>query len=145
MRVKASRALRVGRGDEVIIRARLPAGQSLGRLFVFASENGSRFAPYVPQLTDLVLTPEGAPQMRTPLSLRLTPAHPLRTLALISDIDGSFCIMQEIDRKTDPRAKIKMERTICPHLPWQQRLYRRLTGMVPWSTSSLSLPPFLSR
>ena len=106
---------------------------------MFASENGSRFAPYVPQLANMVLTPEGAPQMRTPLSLRLTPVHPSRTLALVSDINGSFCVMQEIDRKTDPRAKIKLERTICPQLPWRQRLYRKFTGMMPWPTPRLSL------
>jgi hypothetical protein len=145
MRVRASRRLRVGRGDEVVVRARLPAGQQVGRLFVFASEYGSHFSPYVPHVADVVLNSDGTPQMRTPMTMRLTLTHPARVLSFTSDIDGYICVMQEIDRKYDPCSLIKLNRTICPQLPWRQRLHRKLIGMLPWSNHNQVLNLLSSR
>lgn len=125
------RALRVGPGDEVVVRARLPAQSSkLSRLFVFAKPvTDEQFAPYVPQLPTLV--DSLYPSLQSMLSLRLTQAQPARELKFTADINGRICIMQEIDIANEPRARVQIARTVCPDLPWYRRLQRWLVGFVP--------------
>lgn len=127
MRVPASRALRVGPGDEVIIQARLPTPAKLGRLFVFASDGG----PYSPYVNDIDV-PFDKPKMLMPLSMRLTQQSPKREMRFISSIDGRIRVMQEIDTVDDHLAKIRLQRNICPNLSWRMWVTRKLTGLLPW-------------
>jgi hypothetical protein len=128
LRIPVGNTLRAGRGDQVIIRGRLPPDAKLGRLFVFASENGAKFSPYVPNVADILVT-DGRPSMLTPLSMRLLETRPERELTFVSDIDGFFCVMQEIDTPEDPSVKIKASRKINPDLSWVERLKRK---MISW-------------
>jgi hypothetical protein len=114
----------------VVIRGALPAASKLGRLFVFASENGAKFSPYVPNVAD-VLVANGRPSMLSPLSMRLIGAQPVRRLEFTADIDGFVCVMQEIDTSDDLRAKVKLTRTINPDLGWVAWAKRKFT---PWQT-----------
>ena len=127
MRIPVGNVLRVGPGDQVVIRGRLPSEAKLGRLFVFASENGAKFSPYVPHVADMLVA-NGRPSMMTPLSLRLVDIRPEREISFVSDIDGFVCVMQEIDTPDDPSAKVKASRTINPDLNWIERLKRKLTS-----------------
>ena len=127
MRIPVGNVLRVGHGDQVVIRGSLPPDAKLGRLFVFASENGAKFSPYVPNVAD-VLVADGRPSMMTPLSLRLVDIRPEREISFVSDIDGFVCVMQEIDTPDDPSAKVKASRTINPDLNWIERFKRKLTS-----------------
>ena len=127
MRIPVGNVLRVGHGDQVVIRGSLPPDAKLGRLFVFASENGAKFSPYVPHVADMLVA-NGRPTMMTPLSLRLVDIRPEREVSFTSDIDGFICVMQEIDGPDDPSAKVRASRTINPNLSWTQRLKRKLTS-----------------
>jgi hypothetical protein len=132
--VSAARAVRVGPGDRIVIRGQLPHDGKLGRLYVFASENGAPFSPYVHGVANM-LAVNGQPQMMSQLSLRLVPAHPVRELSFVSDIDGFICIMQEVDALTDPRAKIRIACTINPELGWKDWLKRKVAQ---WQTPRLA-------
>lgn len=125
MRVQAARAIRVGPGDGVVVRGQLPASSKLGRLFIFASEGGAKFSPYVRGVADMVVH-NGMPPMLTPLSLRLVEGQPVRQLSFVSDIDGFICVMQEVDTPDEPRAKVRLTCRINPELKWNQRLWRKL-------------------
>lgn len=127
MRISVGNTLRVGPGDKVVISGRLPPDAKLGRLFVFASENGAKFSPYVPHVADVVVA-DGRPSIMTPLSLRLVDSRPEREISFVSDIDGFIRVMQEIDTLNDPRAKVKAARMINPDLSWTQRLKRKLSS-----------------
>ena len=118
------------RGDEVVIRGQLPPAGKLGRLFVFASENGAKFSPYVPNVADMLVA-NGRPTMLSPLSLRLIGERPDRQIKFKADIDGFISVMQEIDDKDDPLAKVKLSRTINPDLGWIDWAKRKFT---PWQT-----------
>lgn len=134
MRVAIGKALRVGPGDEVVVTARLSPPASLGRLFVFVKQRGdSGYSPYVPApvLIPGAIKLDDKPPMQMPLYIRLTSNSPLRELKFDSDVDGSICVMQEIDTFDDPRVAVKLQRRICPSLPWKDRLIRRLTGLLP--------------
>jgi hypothetical protein len=130
MRVPVGNTLRVGCGDEVVVHGQLPPAGKIGRLFVFASENGSKFSPYVPHVSD-ILVADGRPTMLTPLSLRLIGERSSRHLRFKADIDGFIHVMQEIDATDDPRAKVKLTRTINPDLSWIDWAKRKFT---PWQT-----------
>jgi len=130
VRVPVGNTLRVGPGDEVVIRGSLPPSGKLGRLFVFASENGAKFSPYVPNVADIIAA-NGKPSMLTPLSLRLIGEHSDRQIKFKADIDGFISVMQEIDGKDDPLAKVKLTRTINPDLGWIDWAKRKFT---PWQT-----------
>lgn len=91
---------------------------------MFSSENGGPFSPYVHGVA-AVLTTDSPPKMMSQLSMRLVPAHPVRELSFESDIDGFICVMQEVDTKDDPRAKIRIECTINPDLGWKDWLLRK--------------------
>jgi len=130
MRVPVGKPLRVGRGDEVVIRGQLPPSGKLGRLFVFASENGAQFSPYVLHAADVPVA-DGKPSMMSPLVMRLVGERPTRQLTFKADIDGFISVMQEIDTKDDPRAKVKLSRTINPDLGWIDWAKRKLTT---WQT-----------
>ena len=125
MRVAIGKKLRVGPGDEVIIRGRLAPNAKLGRLFVFASEQGSEFAPYALHVSALLVA-NGRPMMLSPLSLRLTEHYTERDLSFVADIDGYVRVMQEVDDLKEPRAVVKLRRKIDPTLTgwdWFQRKY----------------------
>lgn len=128
MRVAASKAYRVGPGDEVVIRGQLPAASQLGRLYVFASAEGGEFAPYVRNAGNVPVE-AGLPMMQTPVSMRLVRSHPAREISFTSDIDGFICVMQEVDDATDPKARIKVERKINPQLGWKDWIARCLTRL----------------
>jgi len=130
MRVPVGNMLKVGRGDEVVIRGQLPPTGKLGRLFVFASENGAKFSPYVPNVADVLVT-DGRPTMLSPLSMRLIGERSDRQLKFKADIDGFISVMQEVDDKDDLRAKVKLSRTINPDLGWIDWAKRKFT---PWQT-----------
>ena len=98
---------------------------------MFASENGgSNFAPYVPHVADLLAGSE-LPQMFSPLALRVSEQTPLRTMQFTADIDGRILVMQDVDTPKDHKVQVKLEHTVCPTLPWHQRLGRKLIGMLP--------------
>jgi hypothetical protein len=124
----------VGPGDEIIIRGSLPPAAKLGRLYVFASENGAKFSPYVLHVAE-VLVANGQPTMMTPLSLRLVGPGTSRSLSFVADIDGYICVMQEVDDAKDPRAKITMTRKINPALSWTEWFKRKF---IPWPMIKLS-------
>jgi hypothetical protein len=123
VRLAVSRKLRVGLGDRIVVKATLPQEGALARLYVFARHKGEEFSPYVPHVGDLPVTAE--PMMLSPLKLRLqAPQRSVRELEFKSDITGYICVMQEVDRVDEPRARVEVTRTINPHLPWQTRLAR---------------------
>lgn len=132
MRVAVGRALRVGPGDEVVIRGRLISSSKLARLFVFAREGDAEFSPYVENLGSMLAVSGEKPQMYTPMSLRLDSARSSRELSFTADIDGFIRVMQEVDKLDEPRAVISLKRTICPYLPWKARMRRRLSGALAW-------------
>jgi hypothetical protein len=98
MRVAVGRKLRVGPGDEVVIQGYLPPTAKLGRLFVFASEGGAEFSPYVPNVADMLVVND-RPLMLSPLSLRLTEHYRDRNISFVADIDGYVRVMQSTTRK----------------------------------------------
>lgn len=116
-----------------MIRGQLAAGAKLGRLYVFAKEGDAEFSPYVENIGDL-LAVNGPPRMYSPMSMRLDSGKPEREISFTADIDGWIRVMQEVDRPKDTKAIIKIERTINPNLPWQQRLTRKLSGLIQWSS-----------
>jgi hypothetical protein len=130
MRVPVGKTLRVGPGDEVVIRGQLPTAAKLGRLFVFASENGAQFSPYVPNVAD-VFVANGRPMMMSPMSMRLIGDRTDREIKFKADIDGFIRVMQEIDDKTDPLATVTLRRTINPDLGWVDWAKRKMTT---WQT-----------
>jgi hypothetical protein len=121
-------------GDQVIVRGRLPRDAKLGRLFVFASANGSDFSPYALNALPDVVAPGGGPRMLTPLSLRLSSERTARQLSFVADIDGLVCVMQEIDTKDDPLVRVKLIRIVDPNLGWLDWIKRRFT---PWPMKQL--------
>ena len=130
MRVDVGKALRVGPDDEVHVVARLRPEATLGRLFVFAREGRhNEFSPYAPMIDVMV---NDRPPMLTPLMLRLTTQQPMRELQFAVDFDGYIKIVQEVDTAKDPLVRIKLQRTICPHLGWRDWLVRSL----PWRPMS---------
>lgn len=133
MRVQVGNTLRVGLGDEVVIRGRLPADAKIGRLIVFASENGAQFSPYVPHVADVIVD-DGRPAIMSPLAMRLMGAQAARQLTFTSDINGFVRVMQEFDRG-ETLAKVKLTRTINPDLSWMAKLQRKLTA---WQSPKLS-------
>jgi hypothetical protein len=137
MRVLASRYLRVRVGDDVLIRARLPAPAKLARLHVFAKDwQDERMSPYVLGASVVAAAGVvGSPQMATPLMIRLTDKHRVRVLRFKADIDGYICLMQEVDLRQDPRARVRLKRN--PDLPWHKRWLDNLRGLWPWPLPSL--------
>lgn len=127
MRVAVGKTLRVGPGDHVVIRGQLPPDGKLGRLFVFASENGGEFSPYVLNVAHMIVV-DGRPSILSPLTMRLVEARPSRELSFVTDIDGYLRVMQEIDDPSDPRVRIRMTRKINPNLGWVERLQRRIAS-----------------
>lgn len=125
MRVVVGKTLRVGPGDEVVIRGSLPKEAKLGRLFVFASENGAEFSPYALNIADMLVS-NGKPVFLQPLSLRLVPTQPERHLSFVADIDGYVRVMQEVDTANDPKAKVKLTRRINPNLGWIAWMQRKI-------------------
>jgi len=117
----------VGRGDRVSIRGSLPADAKLGRLSIFASENGAKFSPYVLHVADMMAV-NGRPVLMTPLSLRLVDVQPEREISFVADIDGFIRTMQEVDTPDEPKAKVKASRTINPDLSWTEWIKRKLTA-----------------
>ena len=130
MRASVGKALRVGPGDEVHVVARLRAEATLGRLFVFAKEGQNEFSPYAPMIDVMI---NDRPPVLTPLMLRLTSLTPMRELRFAVDFDGYVQIMQEIDYKTDPLARVRLTRIVCPHLSWREWFVRSL----PWRPLSV--------
>ena len=130
MRVPVGKTLRVGRGDEVVIRGQLPTAAKLGRLFVFASENGARFSPYVPHVADIIVA-NGQPTMLSPVTIRLITGRADRQIKFTADIDGFIQVMQEVDDKSDLLADVKLSRTINPDLGWIEWAKRKF---IPWQT-----------
>ena len=135
MRVVASKALRVGLGDEVTIWAALPKGSSLGRLFVFAREGESEFSPYV-QNVAAMLAVETKPQMMTPMMFRLNNLRSEREIHFKSDIDGWFCVMQEVDTLDDPRVRVHLKRRVNPALGWREWFARKFDRTSLWPMHS---------
>lgn len=130
MRVSVGKALRVGPGDEVVIRGQLPAQAKLGRLFVFAKEGSADYSPYVANVREKMAIGD-MPQMLSPMMMRLDSYRQQSEISFTADIDGYIRVMQEID-KGDPKAVVKLSRTVCPHLPWKDRVLRRFSGALAW-------------
>lgn len=129
MRVAVGKALRVGPGDEVLIRGQLPSNSRLARLFVFAKESNGQFAPYVANL--LAVAVGDTPRMHMPMSLRLDSYRNEKEISFVSDFDGFVQVMQEVDTAKDPRAIVKIKRKINPHLSWKEKLTRRFLAWKP--------------
>jgi hypothetical protein len=136
MRVANGKAVRVRPGDELFISARLN-GSRLGRLYVFASEGGAEFSPYVANLSSVtMLDGDGMPRMMSTISLRLVEARPSREISFVSDIDGFIRVMEELDARDAPRARVRLKRIVCRDLPWTKRLFRILTS---WSWPQMAV------
>ncbi|MBO4228441.1 hypothetical protein [Bradyrhizobium neotropicale] len=136
MRVLTGKPIRVGPGDEVVVRAQLTTA-TLGRLYVFAREDSEdRFSPYVPHVAALAVGDE--PSMLQPMSMRLVAERPMRQISFVADIDGFVCVMQEVDTATDPLAKVRLKRKICPDLDWKSRILRKFQGIFSWPIPKLS-------
>lgn len=136
MRVLASRYLRVRVGDDVLIRARLPSRAKLARLHVFAKDRqDEKMSPYV-HGAGVVASAVGGLQMATPLMMRLTDKHPVRVLRFKADIDGHICIMQEVDLRQDPRARVMFTRN--PDAPWHKRWLDNMRRWLPSWPMTLS-------
>jgi hypothetical protein len=99
-------------------------------MFLFASEKGAEFSPYVQHVADM-LVDDGKPTMMTPISLRLTPKVPVREMVFVSDIDGFFCMMQEVDNADEPLADVRLKRRVDPNLGWTDWFKRKMTS---WQT-----------
>jgi hypothetical protein len=124
MRLTTTKAVKVQPGDAVVVRAALPPDQGLARLYVWAREsNSDQFSPYV-QGTD-VIAMDGAPQMLSPLSMRLVPQRPTHKISFVSDIKGQIVIVQEVDTREDKIAEVTLERVMMNHSKLQ-RFKRRL-------------------
>jgi hypothetical protein len=131
MRVPVGEPLRVQTGDEVTLVAALPADASLARLFVFAcDEADDHYSPYIPGVAALLDLATDRPQLLTPMMLRLNETHRSKQTKFTADFDGRLRVMQEVDRETDVRAKIKWRRQISPSLPFLQRLTRQLSNLL---------------
>ncbi len=126
MRVAVGKTLRVGPGDEVLVRGQLIKGQRLGRLYVFAKEGDGEFSPYVKNISAMVVGED--PYMYSPLSMRLVETKPVSELSFVSDIDGSLCVMQEVDTEQDVKVKVRLSRKINPQLGWKEKLSRKFNG-----------------
>jgi hypothetical protein len=134
VRVAVGKKLRVGPGDEIIIRGRLAPSAKLSRLYVFASEHGAEFSPYVLHVSDMLVA-NGRPTMLAPLSLRLSEHRSEHELSFVADIDGYICIMQEVDTPKDPRATVRVICKINPDLSWPAWAKRKF---LPWLTPNPS-------
>ena len=130
MRVAASKSVRVGPGDEVVIQAQQSKIARTSRLYVFAKGKGEQFSPYVPNV-DAMLVSNGRPQMMSPMSLRLVEKQPEKSISFVSDIDGRVCVMQEIDTKDEPLAKVRIKRKLNPDLTWREWITRIISGLLP--------------
>jgi hypothetical protein len=125
MRVAVSDSVRAQPGDEIYIRAALAPDAKLGRLFVFAKLHPDEvFSPYVAQLGAKLALADSKPPFLTPLVLRLTEAQPMRLIKFPADIDGWYCVMEEIDLLKDPRSRVRLWRRIDPKLPRIHRIKR---------------------
>jgi hypothetical protein len=131
MRVAIGRALRVGPGDEVMIRGQLPEQAKLGRLFVFAKEGEADYSPYVVNVREKMVVGD-MPQMLSPMTMRLDSYRRRSEVSFTADIDGYIRVMQEVDKADEPKAVVRLTRTVCPHLPWKDRMLRRLSGARAW-------------
>lgn len=129
MRVAASKSIRVGPGDKIAIQAQLPAMARTSRLYVFAKGKGEEFSPYVANIG--LMVSNGAPQMLSPMSMRLAEKAPQKSISFVSDLDGHVCVMQEVDTKDELLAKVKITRTLNPDLSWRERIIRSISGL--WS------------
>ncbi len=132
MRVAVGKAMRVGLGDEVTIHGQLVAPSRLGRLFIFAKEGDSEFAPYVQHLSAAMVVGD-APFMYSPMSMRLVENRPTHELSFIADIDGYIRVMQEVDTASEVKARVRIKRKINPALGWKEKLSRRLNGILSWA------------
>jgi len=133
VRVEVGKPVRVGPGDEIVIRGQLPKNSRLGRLYVFAREGKAKFSPYVANVGKMLAVVGERPQMYTPMSMRLSEQRPQHEISFVADIDGWFRIMQEVDRADDAKAIVKIKRRIDPTLPWRPWLVRYLRGLWPWA------------
>jgi hypothetical protein len=125
MRIAVSEVVHAMPGDEVVIRAALAPQAKLGRLFVFAKHHADEaFSPYVPYLAAKLAGSEHKPPMLVPMMIRLTTDQPARLMRFDADIDGWFCVMEEVDLLKDPRSRVRLRRRIDPRLPWPQRILR---------------------
>jgi len=124
MRVPAGPRLRVGPGDEVSLLAKLPGSAPLGRLYVFARQDGEEYSPYIP---GLALMPEyEMPTMNQPIHMRLTAARRESEVTFKSDIDGWVRIYQEVDADKDARVNVRWKYQVDPDLPWMERMKRHV-------------------
>ena len=129
MRAPVGRIVRVWPGDQLVVRARLPAEVSLARLFVFArASEDSDFSPYVPQFETI----GDRPTMLSLMSLRLTTQNPARTSVFDVDIRGCVRIMQEVDTARDVLAVVKIRRIAAPSTSPLMRVVRKMVELVSW-------------
>ncbi|MEY9493742.1 hypothetical protein [Bradyrhizobium elkanii] len=137
MRVTVGRPIRVDPGDTVAVRGQLPEKAKLGRLYVFAKEDAAdAFSPYVQNIG--VVTAQASPHLYTPMSMRLDSYRREYEMSFVADIDGFIRVMQEVDTAKEPRAKVRIKRTICPGLGWREWLVRKLNGIFTWQTLKFS-------
>ena len=108
MRRTATKAVKVQPGDAVVVKAALPPDSGLARLYVWAKESGSeKFSPYVQGIDAISVT--GAPNMLSPLSMRLVEQRPAHKISFVADIEGQIVIVQEVDTREDKIAEVSLE------------------------------------
>jgi len=125
VRKTATKAVRVRPGDEIIVRAALPADLGLARLYVWAKQVGSdQFSPYVLG-TDVIDLGE-LPNMLSPISMRLVPQRPAHKISFVADMKGQIVIVQEVDTRDDKVAEVSLD-LIMATTSRLDRFKRRLT------------------
>lgn len=134
MRLPVTKALRVKPGDLIVVRASLPVGGKLARLYAWVKQDGdNEFSPYVQGLNEniVVLDSDGHPHMFQTIYMRLVEQRPSNSISFMADFNGKIVIIQEVDTKNDKVANVRLERTMR-HAPVLSQLKRRLTE---WPTT----------
>jgi hypothetical protein len=109
MRVDLHKVASAGRGDTVVVTAKLPRDQHFARLEVWSATPGFELSPHVFTHQLLVNDSEGRPQMVTPMGITLHEKRREYHFEFVTDEDLDFVIRQDIDVADDPRAKAKVK------------------------------------
>jgi hypothetical protein len=133
MRLNVGKSSQARHRDLVIVSAHLTEKNTYARLSVWSANKGDEMSPYIP-LHKLGLVVDGRPDMATPMSFRLTPEYPKRSLSFYADDILSFQVKQDVDVRGDPLASVK----ITVYGPVAQRWRGRYLALKRAATKLLS-------
>lgn len=124
MRLNVGKSVQARHHDVVVVSAQLRDKQSYGRMSIWSASGDDEFSPHIP-LHQLGLVVDGRPDLATPMSFRLTPEVPKRSLSFFAGAALRFQVRQEIDVREDPLAIVK----ISVYGPTAQRWRGRLIAL----------------